>query len=396
MKSKKLVGLGILSIVCCVCIFPVLASEHLEELKERIGLKRDVPIEKLHEALEQEKHQISGHPRSKKGQMNLIASGKVNFEKEIVEGLDSKKDLQQMALIQRRTLKPRKEIIPKRPRESIPKLTDDQCLVFYHIPKTGGTSIVAEITTWLPNQQTDLWSWYTPLGHMEEEIAAMAYLGVKRPILFTGHYSYGFGQLLNKTGLAHINDCFEFTLLRHPVDRIISGYFFFDVKANWDRCLNSPMTGGRRLDHCLHFDNDDTRRFSGENALDTYQTRQVIAAIPWSGVTKRHLKQAKENLEKLDVVFINEHMPENYLLLGCRLNIPSHLLPPTPSFVNVNRRSQSVSLEVIANIIENNPLDLELYDYAKVIFARQLRECNIEVPKDLFYDRYSQFRRQSK
>lgn len=286
--------------------------------------------------------------------------------------------------------------VDKPRRESV--LDAGKCLIFYHIPKTGGSTLIEEISQWVPNSRTDVFRWYSSQGGLVEKVATWQ-RKQSQPILWTGHFDIQMGELVTRKTKLYSNNtrCFQFTSLRDPVEKVISGYYYMRVSAeaqgDWQHCLHGPWlpTKEGAGAKCIQFDNDDTRRFSGDSDIDCYDTISVMKKVPFHGVTPHHLQKAMRHLEALDAVLITEYMEESFLLLGCKLNIPASALPPKPPVRNVGRRREPVSDDVLDLIVRHNQLDLSLYRHAKLLFARQLRDCNIPVPSDLLSSDSSSF-----
>jgi hypothetical protein len=102
-----------------------------------------------------------------------------------------------------------------------------------HIPRSGGTALLAFLTGIVPSAQ--LVKIYAPIQRPSE----LKYSGELAPqTLFYGHFSFGFHTLCNDPTPMYS------TVLRHPVERVISLYHY--CSENQDHHLHH-LIRGRRL-----------------------------------------------------------------------------------------------------------------------------------------------------
>jgi len=181
--------------------------------------------------------------------------------------------------------------------------------VFLHIPKTAGQSVHHFLKNLVGPAAV------AP-ARVNEQLYLLSVPDLRRYRLFSGHLDWA------------LLDCvqppkFAFTILRNPVDRILSFYFFLRAEAQKlsEEELRRPenqgkhavlhlscddyFTGGKPhirtfLDN--HYDNFYMYYFAGR----TYDSRQRLSArrvADPSFTTDRILKMAFENLELLDGVY---------------------------------------------------------------------------------------------
>lgn len=182
-------------------------------------------------------------------------------------------------------------------------------IVFLHIPKTAGQSVHHFLKTLVGPASV------AP-ARVNEQLYLLSVPDLRRYRLFSGHLDWALLDCVQKPK-------FVFTILRNPVDRILSFYFFLRAEAQKlsGEELRRPENQGKHA--VLHLSCDDY--FNGgkphiRNFLDnhydnfymyyfagrTYDARQRLmgrkTADP-SFTTKRILKMALDNLALLDGVY---------------------------------------------------------------------------------------------
>lgn len=240
----------------------------------------------------------------------------------------------------------------------------DTVTVFYHMPKSGGTSIggilrrnyapeaivecgpdthafVAEMAAWPP-----------------ERLAAIR--------LLQGHFPFGLHKLLPRPARC-------FTLLRDPVERVISYYY------------HARRDPGHYLYQLIH-DNDWSLAALLESRLalmmNDGQVRLFSAVwgdAPFDGVDDGLLATAAENLRSCAVVGVTEQFDLTLLLLQrafgwrdigyTRDNVGHNRLP-----------AAALSPETLAAVRRYNQRDLALYEIARELLARQARAAGPLLP----------------
>lgn len=187
-------------------------------------------------------------------------------------------------------------------------------IVFLHVPKTAGQSVHHFLKHLVGAASV------AP-ARVNEQLYLLSIAELRRYRLFSGHLDWA------------LLDCVQqpkyiFTILRNPVDRILSFYFFLRAEAQKlsEEELRRPENQGKHA--VLHLSCDDY--FNGgkphiRNFLDnhydnfymyyfagrTYDARQRLlarkAANP-SFTTERILKMALDNLDLLDGVYTIDHL----------------------------------------------------------------------------------------
>lgn len=246
--------------------------------------------------------------------------------------------------------------------------SERKTVIFVHIPKTAGLTLYDVL-----NREYGRRHIYTfAAGQQRIKASVEAFKGLPeveraRYQLLRGHVPFGLHPFVPHA-YAYI------TLLRDPVKRIISHYYY--VRGNPQHELHREITSKRfRLEDYVssgittELDNDQTRMLSG-----------VGDAVPVGGVSRELLDQAIDNLEKaFCVVGLTERFDETLLLMKQQLQWRTY---PVYTRQNVSRRESSpdpVSPATRHLIEKQNTLDCELYEVARKRFQDDVSRLDEEV-----------------
>jgi hypothetical protein len=233
----------------------------------------------------------------------------------------------------------------------------DQALIHLHIPKTAGITFREIIS-----QQ------YHPRAHykidgerISESVAQFKALPEARRAeirLLTGHMPFGLHEFLPRRSL-------YITLLRSPVQRLLSHYYFVLRQPN--HYLHSAVT-------LQKMSLGDYIRSGLSPELDNGQTRYISGSLdlPFGACAREHVELAKRNLLKhFAIVGLVEGFDETLLLAKKRFGWESVFY--TRKNVTEGRlRQDQLARSELAAIEVTNGFDLELYDFARVLFEKQL------------------------
>lgn len=241
--------------------------------------------------------------------------------------------------------------------------------IFTHIQKTAGTSM------------RKLFSWSCVLSNIkankvhipgefgldprkntvqltDSELMDLKEREVK---LLLEHISYGAHE---KSFLQHMQNPFYFTILREPLTRFKSYYYFFHYKKR-EGCES----------HLNDMDDDAFQKYvkQFQNLMTAY-----IGGKDWfldidTSVTKDVLEIAKDNLKNKYATFgLQEDMHNT--LDQLRKKSPQWLIIPDLDLPYQNKRAKSRDGEITGAKLEYfkeaNQFDFELYDFAKELFYK--------------------------
>jgi hypothetical protein len=255
----------------------------------------------------------------------------------------------------------------------------DKIILYLHIPKAGGTTLNAILFNQLNDGSGSCGEgnlfhagiyYYPGFGpgggffkdpdlRIPDEVRRVLGRGDLRAVV--GHFWFGIHR--------HIARPWDYiTLLRHPIDRIISLYYHMQIKGvsltkdridqDKAKMIYPADIGGMSLEEFVEdppyreVDNDQVRRISGvEPGL--------------GGCTKRVLEEAKENLRRcFSMVGVTDRFDETLVLLKRRygwtkdiLYYPRNTNPSRPMTDTIPRATREA-------ILRRNELDYELYRFA--------------------------------
>ncbi len=227
--------------------------------------------------------------------------------------------------------------------------------IFLHIPKTGGITLYQILErNYAPES---IWKVYP--DSRDELRAQVRTLSPQRRAnlrLLVGHIPYGVHTLFDRPGR-------YFTLLRSPVERTISYYYY--VRSHPDNPLYDrvrAMTLEEYVTSGLLLDNGQVRWLAG-----------LSTDIPFGGVTREHLQTARDNLHTC-LVGLVERYDESLLLFkqhyGWRWLFyrKRNVNPRKPTTTEV----PAGAIQTIARI---HALDTMLYAEAKKQFEQQVERA---------------------
>jgi len=233
-------------------------------------------------------------------------------------------------------------------------------LLFQHIQKVGGTSLSKALEEKIPNKSVKPFSgmvyWYPWDTSLDRYQRLKNFDGI------FGHFMFGIHHAILPKSYCYI------TMLRNPVDRIISLYYYARES------FPNPLLGDT-LDDFVRFDKNNTfQMHNKDNGMVRSLCGPTAHLVPFLELTEEHLFCAKTHLlEYFSLVLITERYRESLLLLEKTF----HWKNLTLFSENKTQRKLSrnkFSAHTISAIERMNKLDLELYEFASNLFDEQLRD----------------------
>ena len=259
----------------------------------------------------------------------------------------------------------------------------DQKLIFHHLTKTAGTSLISELKkaglSGFDHARYDFeWS---------DEIFLRGNYN-----FFHGHYTYDLIKHIKGLGIA----TFTYTFLRNPVERVISQFY------NWKDVAKTAAEHDRIRERGLSDDiedSDDTHRQIVQMTLEEFlesedpkimdskfnhQTRYLSSEESRNVSMARALNEACINLFSVyDYFGITELYNRSCRYLEDELNIETGTLDSefkTNTTDNKNKHGEKyyISKKAYNLIIENNLYDIKLFHFALGVFISRYRLKSLE------------------
>lgn len=249
----------------------------------------------------------------------------------------------------------------------IPQITVPKCLVFFHLPKCAGRSLIEFLES-------------VALGVMNfTEQRTYVHKPADRNMKLTdlqanNTFTLGHFTTILFRDRPDFRDCFKLTVMREPVDRAISAFYFHGKnKYHLDRCL-SAKSDHRACTYHWQYSNDMTRQLGGsrDRKWNTY-FEHVINVPPSNGTDLENAKAAL--IKYFDLVCFMNDLPScaDSVLNAFHLNRSDARLTEGLSHMTATLKEKSFATKTRPNQLDNrsitlfrdaNNLDLELYEWA--------------------------------
>lgn len=265
--------------------------------------------------------------------------------------------------------------------------------IFCHFPKTGGITLNHIINQEYGDNSVFHIMTNETLQKTINQINENLKNGQKIKLI-KGHIGFGLHEFLPQA-------CSYITMLRNPIDRMISRYYYLrelTPRSYRDEIILTNFAKDHTLeDFCREvWDNSMTRFISGfdfkalfDLGADNYsilklQTAKIQGNIPnHEKSSVEMLEQAKKNLrEYFTVIGLTEKFDESLILFNKKLGWEN--IYYTKRNVNKNKSPKEKISRSTLNCIEKyNELDIQLYKYAQELFEEQIEQYGDSFKKDL-------------
>lgn len=247
--------------------------------------------------------------------------------------------------------------------------TADETVIFLHIPKAGGMTLNRILEQRYPREQIYSLEREKPRQAIER-FKALPESERARYRLLKGHVLYGLHEAVPRPSM-------YITILRDPVERVISQYYY--ARSRPDHYLYSRLNQkGMTL-----------YEYVARNVTPEISNQQT-GMLAGQGVAERHtpltgesLARAKHNLKThFRVVGLTEEFDTSLLLLQRAFGwkLPLYLRENVTSEKPRGAQIDSRARELLA---ERNALDAEIYAFARELFEAQCRAYGDRLGADL-------------
>ncbi len=256
------------------------------------------------------------------------------------------------------------------------KNTLQNTLIFVHIPKAAGSTL-----NYILNRQYKTYQTIQIDGvRVQETIDEFKNLPLEKRStikLIKGHGTFGLHEFIPHPSI-------YFTVLRNPVDRIISHYYY--VQRRPDHYLHDIVTSKN-----IELNDYVSSGISPE--LDNGQVRLLsdhFDFVNQGQATKKLLDTAKKNLlQYFSVVGISEMFDETLMLLKRELAWKGYPLYRRVNVTGKRPMLDDIPRNTIDKIKKYNEFDCELYEWAKKRFLKELASRQMSIKTELILFRAS-------
>jgi Wzt C-terminal domain/Sulfotransferase family len=232
----------------------------------------------------------------------------------------------------------------------------EKTFLFDHLPKTGGTALRTVFEEMFGPENVS--------PHIEGRSEIWAIQKYSRFRMISGHF------LSLLPGDDRSDGRIRLTMLRHPIDRAVSEYFYWrhhscegvdDKLAKW----------AQEYDICNFF---RMRENSNETSVTNFYTKhfstRISRQMPDAATI---ISLARESLSKYGFIGICEHMHDSVDIFCWQFKFAPVRKIPRVNVTSFRVDVGSLDSKTLSQLNEMNDLDLQLYDFALQMFEEKKR-----------------------
>ena len=229
--------------------------------------------------------------------------------------------------------------------------------LFDHLPKTGGTAFRIVLESIFGTENVSPW-----VSGRSELWAAQRFADYA---VITGHFHSPI------PGVGTVNDRARITLLRDPIDRLVSQYYYYRNDVGRDEWNKLAILA---KDHDLY----DYARLLEENrdmAISNFYCRRFasqLSRLLWSN--RKVLSLAKKAVSRYDFVGIQEQLVDSVDIFCCKFGLPPVAEVPRSNITSSRARLYDLDRRTYDKLVNLNRMDIELYEFALDRFQGEKRK----------------------
>ncbi|URM31155.1 MULTISPECIES: sulfotransferase family 2 domain-containing protein [Bacillaceae] len=226
-------------------------------------------------------------------------------------------------------------------------------IIFIHIPKTAGTSMRKTIENQYNIHQ--IRSYYAGYQDAYNKLKGTPQSELSSVKWVQGHFRFGLHEAISHP-VQYI------TMLRHPVDRVISYYYFLRENPR------HPLYKQANSLNLKEFIMDEDGII--QDGIYNLQTKMI------SGDGTPSIEKAKKNIEEhFLMVGITERFNESLAIMRKKLgwNVPYN---HKHNVTRTRPKMAQVPAEVRKLIEQKNEIDFQLYEYGKAFLQKEINSLN--------------------
>lgn len=254
-------------------------------------------------------------------------------------------------------------------------LPSNSIIIFSHIPKTAGTTLRHIIQyQFHPSEMFEFYRYSHRPDKGISKFRNLSFRKKERIKFISGHLGFGIHSIFPYS-------CSYITILRHPIDRVLS-YYSHLVRTGKNNARGKTIEefilsfGGVRNSMVCNLSGYTFRAQMGDLDIALEQAR-------YSSDT---LDLAIENMKRyFCMVGILEQFDETCLLLQKVLGWKFPIGHIQSNKAKCQAMREEIPKRTLAFIEKHNELDLQLYEYAKMNFSKQTKRQGDEFASDLYH-----------
>ena len=256
----------------------------------------------------------------------------------------------------------------------------DNLVLFAHIPKSAGMTMWAIAKHNYLAQDFVYYDIRWSLSKLAQYIEKNSELK-----LAMGHFGLGFHQLLP-------NSVSYVTMLREPIQRTISDYYYYQQSEMPINNYNPPLSW---QEFCARLANNTMTRFYSGLEFTYIKKYNSFANLRVAKINNDAALKDYYNYPATELLQLaKQHLKQNFSLVGIveQFDLSLLLLQQYLGWKNIyyvkrnlgtEKPKSEINSQIHNCIIKHNQLDIKLYEYALELFQQQIDSCDFNLNRQL-------------